>query len=43
MRVSGRNVSILQGEQLGLIIALVLSGNSNPTHTCEQDHQENAF
>jgi len=37
MRVSGRNVSILQGEQLGLIIALVLSGNSNPTHTCEQD------
>jgi hypothetical protein len=29
MRVPGRNVSILQGEQLGLIIALVLSESSN--------------
>jgi hypothetical protein len=29
MRVPGRNVSILQGEQLGLIIALVLSEASN--------------
>jgi hypothetical protein len=29
MRVPGRNVSILQGEQLGLILALVLSGNSS--------------
>jgi len=28
MRVPGRNVSILQGEQLGLIIALVLSESS---------------
>lgn len=28
MRIPGRNVSILQGEQLGLIIALILSENS---------------
>jgi hypothetical protein len=27
MHVLGRNISILQGEQLGLILALVLSGN----------------
>ena len=32
MRVPGRNVSILHGEQLGLIIALVLSICANPTH-----------
>jgi hypothetical protein len=32
MRVPGRNVSILQGEQLGLIIAMVLSENSNLGH-----------
>jgi hypothetical protein len=33
MRIPGRNVSILQGEQLGLIIALVLSENLNlPYH-----------
>jgi hypothetical protein len=31
MRVPGRNVSILQGEQLGLIIALVLSETSSAT------------
>jgi hypothetical protein len=29
MRVPGRNVSILHGEQLGLIIALILSENSD--------------
>ena len=32
MRVPGRNVSILNGEQLGLIIALVLSEHSNLVH-----------
>ena len=36
MRVPGRNVSILQGEQLGLIIALVLAENSNPTNDQRQ-------
>ena len=30
MRIPGRNASILQGEQLGLIIALILSADSNP-------------
>ncbi|KAF8953177.1 hypothetical protein BDZ97DRAFT_1873600 [Flammula alnicola] len=34
MRVPGRNVSILQGEQLGLIMALILSGNKT-----EQERQ----
>jgi len=36
MRIPGRNASILQGEQLGLIIALILSIDSNPTHHREQ-------
>ena len=29
MWVPGRNVSILQGEQLGLILVLILSGNAS--------------
>jgi len=36
MRIPNRNVSILQGEQLGLIIALILSENSNLTHQYER-------
>ena len=36
MRIPNHNVSILQGEQLGLIIALILSENSNLTHQYER-------
>ena len=36
MCIPSRNVSILQGEQLGLIIALILSENSNLTHQYER-------
>jgi hypothetical protein len=31
IRIPGHNASILQGEQLGLIIALILSENASPT------------
>ncbi|KDR77658.1 hypothetical protein GALMADRAFT_119768 [Galerina marginata CBS 339.88] len=36
MRIPGRNVSILHGEQLGLIIALVLSQNSEISNANEE-------
>jgi hypothetical protein len=35
MCILGHNVSILQGEQLGLIIALILSENASPTYQYE--------
>ncbi|KDR65054.1 hypothetical protein GALMADRAFT_82330 [Galerina marginata CBS 339.88] len=36
MKVPGRNVSILQGEQVGLIIALVLSGQNDSSNNEQQ-------
>ena len=39
MRIPGRNVSILQGEQLGLIIALVLSQDLGPTQPDQEQPQ----
>ena len=40
MRIPGRNVSILHGEQLGLIITLILSqapGTSQPANSPKAD------